>query len=163
MHEFEFPAISEILWAALNFVILYALLHFALYKPVLSMMDKREKEIADNLEGAAKANAEAAKLQEQLQAQMSQASAQAQEIVTKARQAAEADREATLAATRDEVERMRERATAEIQREREAALSAIRNEVAELTIAAASKVVGRSLDSDDHRRLAQEVVEGMGH
>jgi F-type H+-transporting ATPase subunit b len=163
LHEFEFPAISEILWAALNFVILYALLHFALYKPVLSMMDKREKEIADNLEGAAKANAEAAKMQQDLQAQLSQASAQAQDIVTKARQAAEADREATLTATRDEVDRMRERATTEIAREREAALSAIRHEVAELTIAAASKVVGRSLDSADHRRLAQEVVEGMGH
>lgn len=163
MHDFEFPAISEILWAALNFVILYFVLHKALYKPVLSMMDQREKEISDNLTGAAEANAQANEMRQELQAQLSQASAQAQDIVSKARQAAENDREATLTATREEVDRMRERATTEIQRERDAALSAIRQEVADLTIAAASKVVGKALDNDDHRRLANEVVAGMGH
>lgn len=160
--EFHFPEVPQIFWAFVNFLILFAVLSKILYKPILSAMSAREKEIADNIARAERANREAAELQRQLSEELARANAQAQEIVSGARKAAEAEREALLAATREESEKMREKARAEIAAERDLALAAIRREVADLAIMAASKVVRRSLDTAEHRRLAAEVIEGMG-
>ena len=67
-----------------------------------------------------------------------------------------------LAATREEIDRIRERATAEIQAEKQRALGELRAEVADLALAAASKVVGESLDDERQRRLVQEFLAESG-
>lgn len=160
--EFHFPEVPQVFWAFVNFLILFAALYKILYKPVLTTMSAREKEIAENIARAEAANREAAELSRRLNEQLAKANAEAQEIVANARKAAEADREALLAAAREEADRMREKAKADIARERDSALAAIREQVADLTILAASKLVRKSLDSAEHRRLVAEVVGEMG-
>lgn len=160
--EFHFPEVPQVFWAFVNFLILFAALYKVLYKPILSTMSAREKEIAGNIQRAEAANREAAELSRRLNDQLVRANAEAQEIVANARKAAEADREALLGVAREETDKMREKAKSDIVRERDSALAAIREQVADLTILAAGKLVRKSLDSADHRRLVAEVVEGMG-
>ena len=63
---------------------------------------------------------------------------------------------------RDETETERQRRLDDTKKQIEAetrrALDLIRTEVADLSLIAASKVTGKSLDSDDHRRLIEEAV-----
>ena len=77
--------------------------------------------------------------------------AQAQEISTRiqadARTQAQSDAETTLA-----------RARSEIQQERDAAIADLRKEFADMTIAAAEKVIGESLDRNAHKRLIDEAL-----
>lgn len=160
--EFHFPEVPQVVWAFINFLVLFGALYKILYKPILSTMTAREQEIADNIARAERANREAAELSARLNEQLARANAEAQEIVANARKAGEADREALLQVARDEADKMRERARADIARERDSALAAIREQVADLTILAAGKLVRKSLDSADHRRLVAEVVENMG-
>ena len=54
------------------------------------------------------------------------------------------------------------RALTEMQAEQEKALAAIRGEVVDLSLNAASQVLGRRVDSDDDRRLVQELVSQEG-
>lgn len=156
-----FPESKDIFWAAVNFLVLVGLLYKFLYGPVLGMMDKRSKDIEENIERAEKANQEAEALRVQLADQAAQAQAQAQETLAAARKAAEASRDEILTQARSEAARMIEKAQAAIEREKDAALAELRQEVADLAIAAAGKVIGKSLDTADHRRLVTEFMQGV--
>jgi F-type H+-transporting ATPase subunit b len=67
-------------------------------------------------------------------------------------------RDADIAATREELDRMRARATAEIEAEKHRALADLRAEVADLALAAAGKVVGESMTDQRQRRLVEEFL-----
>jgi F-type H+-transporting ATPase subunit b len=71
---------------------------------------------------------------------------------------AEETREADIAATRDELERMRVRAAAEIDAEKQRAIADLRAEVADLALRAAGRVVGETMTGDRQRRLVQEFL-----
>ena len=51
-----------------------------------------------------------------------------------------------------------ERARSEIQLERDQAIAELLREFADLTVSAAEKVIGQSLDRQAHRRLINEVL-----
>ncbi len=53
---------------------------------------------------------------------------------------------------------MLERARGEIQLERDNAIAELRREFADLTIAAAEKVIGQSLDRTAHQRLIEQAL-----
>ncbi len=53
---------------------------------------------------------------------------------------------------------MLERARTEIQLERDQAIAELRGEFADLTVSAAEKVIGQSLDRQAHQRLIDEVL-----
>jgi F-type H+-transporting ATPase subunit b len=76
---------------------------------------------------------------------------------------AQETREADIAATREELERMRERATNEIDAEKQRAIAELRGEVADLALAAASRVVGESMTDERQRKLVQEFLSSTGH
>jgi F-type H+-transporting ATPase subunit b len=66
--------------------------------------------------------------------------------------------EEARARAESEVEQMRARAVADIQLERDAAIASLRREFADITIAAAEKVINQSLDRSAHQRLIEEVL-----
>jgi F-type H+-transporting ATPase subunit b len=63
-----------------------------------------------------------------------------------------------MAATRAQLEQMRERAAADINAERERALADVRSQVAELALAAAGRVVGETMTSERERRLVDQFL-----
>ena len=71
---------------------------------------------------------------------------------------AQETRDADIAATRDELERMRVRAAADIQAEKDRALADLRSEVADLALAAAGRVVGETMSDQRQRRLVEEFL-----
>ena len=84
-------------------------------------------------------------------ATLAEARREANEILARAQKVAQETRDADIAATRDELERMRVRATDEIEAEKQRAIAELRGEVADLALAAASRVVG---EIDDRRATA---------
>jgi len=141
-----------------NFTILLVVLRMVLYKPVLKMLDERKQKIAEGLNAAEIARAEAASAQANIQAQLDSARKDGQEIVANAqgiatriqadaREQSAKDREAAL-----------ERARNEIQLERDRAISDLRSEFAGITVAAAEKVINQSLDEQSHRRVIDETL-----
>ena len=71
---------------------------------------------------------------------------------------AQETRDADIAATREELERMRARAATEIEAEKQRAIADLRAEVADLALAAAGVVVGESMTGDRQRRLVEEFL-----
>jgi F-type H+-transporting ATPase subunit b len=77
------------------------------------------------------------------------------------RVAGEKLREEMIAKGRSEQDELLERARREIALERDRAVAELRREAVELSIAAATKVIGRNLDSEADRRLVQEYLANL--
>jgi F-type H+-transporting ATPase subunit b len=75
---------------------------------------------------------------------------------------AQETRDADIAATREELERLRVRAAGEIEAEKTRALQEVRAEVADLALLAASKVVGETMTDERQRRLVEEFLRTSG-
>ena len=60
------------------------------------------------------------------------------------------------------LDRMRERATAEIDAEKQRAIAELRGEVADLALAAAGRVVGESMTGDRQRKLVDDFLRESG-
>jgi F-type H+-transporting ATPase subunit b len=141
-----------------NFIVLLLILRFTLYKPILRMLDERKQRIAEGLNAAETAREEAAAAQANIQQQLDQARREGQDIVANAQQVAGR----IQAEAREQSERDREayaaRARQEIQQERDRAIADLRAQFADLTVAAAGRVIGESLDAQGHRRIIEETL-----
>lgn len=141
-----------------NFFVLLLILRLTLYKPILRMLDQRKQKIAEGINAAEIARQEAQQAQASIQTQLDQARHEGQEIVGNAQTiAARIQQEAREQATRDR-EAATERARAEIQLERDRAIAELRTEFADITVSAAEKVIGQSLDRQAHQRIIDEAL-----
>ncbi|MCA9822290.1 MAG: F0F1 ATP synthase subunit B [Dehalococcoidia bacterium] len=141
-----------------NFVVLLVILRFTLYKPILGMLDDRKQKIAEGLNAAESAREEAAAAQANIQQQLDTARREGQDIVANAQQiAGRIQAESREAAERDR-QAAAERSRLEIQQERDRAIAELRAEFADLTVQAAGRVIGESLDADSHRRIIEETL-----
>jgi len=148
-----------IFWTILVFLILLGLLWRFGWPAILESVEKRERRIQQQLEEAERQRAESAALLEQHKRLLANAKAEAQEILAKAKQVAEKEHEALLAKARQEYDALLARARKEIAAEQEKAVRELRHEAVELSLAAASKLIGEKLDSEANRRLVMTYLE----
>jgi len=141
-----------------NFVVLLVVLRAFLFKPILKMLDERRAKIAEGLNAAELARAEAAQAQANIQGQIEAARKEGQELIANAQTiAGRIQTEAREQATRDRDVTV-ERARQEIQLERDRAIAELRGEFADITMRAAERVIGQSLDPQAHERIIQETL-----
>jgi len=149
------------IWTLVIFGILMFILAKTAWPAILKQVEEREARIRQQLEDAAKANAEAQRLLAEYQGQLSKARAEAQDLLAQGRVAGEKLREEMVAKGRTEQEELLERARREIALERDRAVAELRREAVELSIAAASKVIERNLDTDADRKLVQDYLSSL--
>lgn len=142
----------------LNFFILLVLLRMFLYRPILDMLDRRAQRIREGLEAADQSKEHAAQAEQEVAQQLDEARRQGQSLIGQAQEAANRIQEESRNQARREGEMLLERARSEIQLERDQAIAELRREFGELTVSAAEKVIGQSLDRQAHRRLIDEVL-----
>ena len=145
----------------INFVILLIILQRFLYKPLLAKMEERTGAIKRSLDEAQAARADAVRQQEENAAQLRAAYAEAASIRDQAlREAEEAGRkqlEAAQAQARKLVEDTKAQLDGEIRRARDE----LRRETTDLALAAAEKLVRRTLRDEDHRKIVTEAIAGL--
>ena len=151
--------VPTLLAQVVNVVILLVVLYFVAYKPVMRMLDERSKRIKDSMEQADAIKEQAARSEEEVKKQLAAANREGRERIDKSVKAGEEVKEKARQGARQEAEALITRARDEIKRERDEAIGELRKEVADLTIAAAEKVIDRSLDKEAHRDLIDKVLE----
>jgi len=154
--------LNEFIWTIINFIVFFLLLRIILFKPILKNIETRRQEIEQSLQRAEEANREAEALRRDFAEQVAAARREAQEIVSRAMKDVEETRMRKLAEIEEEAARRLEKAEEAIRREKELAIAALREEAANLAILAAGKVIERSLDSEDNRRLVRDFINEVG-
>jgi len=145
-----------------NFVILLVILQRLLYKPFLAKMQERTGAIQKSLEEAQAARAEAARQQEENEARLRAAYAEAAAIRAQALKEAAEEHKRLVDAARAESHRLIDGARAQMEADVRRARDELRREVAELATAVAEKLVRKSLRDEDHRRLLAEAIARVG-
>ena len=141
-----------------NFFLLLVVLRIFLYRPVLDMLDRRSQRIREGVEAADQSKERASQTEQEVAKQLQEARGQGQALITQAQEAAGRIQEESRSQARREAETLVERARGEIQLERDQAIAELRREFAALTVSAAEKVIGQSLDRAAHQRLIDEVL-----
>lgn len=143
------------------FGLLFALKKIA-WGPMLEAAEARESRIDEAIKHADKQRADAEALLEDYQTRVANVEREVAELRERGRADAEEARRQTLDKARGEADQLVARAKREIDASRLQALEDIRREAVTLGLAVAGKVVERSLDGDDQKRLAERVLAEVG-
>lgn len=143
------------------FVIVALVLAKFAYKPLLAMLEHRREQIAEALKNAERTRAELANAQAKAQEIVTQANLQATKLIDEGRAAAarvqEIETQKAVAAAEQIVTKAREAAAADHDR----MLMDLRREVGRLVVETTAKVSGKVLTSDDQKRLADETTREL--
>ncbi len=151
------------LWAFLSQLISFGIVFLILWRwafpAILSMLEKRQAVIREGVENAEKAEralAEATARAEQL---LLEARKQSQETIAQAAKLAEREARRIEEEARARAEEIEQQQVERIQQEAARARAELSRLVVNLAITAASKVISKSIDSKDNRRLVEEFVK----
>lgn len=149
-------------WTLVVFGLLFLILKKSAWPVILGAVEERERSIRAMLEEAARLAAEAkADLAKQQQA-LADANARAATILAEAKAAAEKERGLSIEKTRAEAEELLARARREIGAEKDRASAELRREAVDLALAAAGKLIGQRLESDEDKKIVTEYLATVG-
>ena len=149
-------------WTIVVFLLLLAVLWRYAYPALLGAVEARERALQEQLDEAERNRAESAALLAEHKKLLAEAKTQAHGLLVEARTSAEKERALATEKTMQEQQELLERARREIGSERDRAIAELRGEAVELSLAAASKLIGERLDSATDRKLVQEYLAGLG-
>ncbi len=145
------PVGPELIWGAVTFFLLWALMKFVLLKPVMKGMEDRQAKIRADIDAADTAKVGADSAVVEYDASLASARAEATRIIEDSRAQGEAKRKELVGAAEAEVAALRATAAEEIAVAKATAMGRIRGDVASIAVGAAGAVVGKQLDVEAHR------------
>jgi F-type H+-transporting ATPase subunit b len=151
-----------VLVASANFIVFAVILYLAFGKQVSGLLAARRERIEQGIRDAEQARRDRESAEAERLTTLGEARREANDILARAQKVAQETRDADIAATREELERMRVRATGEIEAEKQRALAELRGEVADLALEAAGKVVRETMTDARQRRLVEEFLAESG-
>jgi F-type H+-transporting ATPase subunit b len=152
------PGIGLMVWTLVAFGVLLLLLRNLAFPRIAENLDKRQHAIEESIDTAERTRREAEQLLAEYRQRLTEARQQAEEIVARARKAAEGHERESLEDARRTREELMAQTRRDIEAETRRAIQEIRSEVADLTVLAAEKVTRKSLTGDDQRRLVEEAL-----
>jgi F-type H+-transporting ATPase subunit b len=148
----------HLLAQTVSFAIVCGLLYRFAYKPVLKMLETRRQQIAQGFENAEKINARLKSIDDERQKVMVEAQAEAVRIVGTARETARNIVEQETLHARVLGQQMLRRAHDAAEQERERMMADVRREATHLVVETTAAVAGKVLTDADQRRLAAEAA-----
>ena len=145
----------------INFLFLVFVLAKFAYKPLAKMMEDRKNKIAGDLEAAEKAKASAEAIQKEYEEKLAAAKQEAAAIIENAQKAAQALQDKAVADTKAEQAKVIADAKAAIASDKKAAMDDVRAQVVDLAMAAAGKIIGQKLGTDEDKKMAGEIVDSI--
>jgi F-type H+-transporting ATPase subunit b len=152
------PELGLMVWTLLVFGISMFLLSRLAFPRIAEALDKRQRAIEESIDHAAQAKKEADELLAEYRARLKEAREQAEEIVARARKAADEHERSSVEEGKAKREELLEQARKDIDAETRRAIQEIRKEVADLTVLATEKVTRKVLTPEDQRRLVEEAL-----
>jgi len=145
----------------INFTIIVVVLTKFLYEPILTILEKRRREIQEGLEKTEKVRVEEEKLAAKRESVLAQARVEGGKLMEEAkRQAKEKEKEIIIAA-QEEAERILERARAERERLKQELLKDVRREVGELASSMAERLLGSVLNTKTHHMILSQHLKQL--
>jgi F-type H+-transporting ATPase subunit b len=150
-----------IFWTLITFVLVFFVLRWKAWGPILALVDEREKQIASAIESAKRERAEAEKLLADQKTAIAEARREAADMMRRNQQEVEKYREELMAKSRKEADEFKAQARREIEDQKAKAIAEIRSMAVDMAIDAAGKLISERMDDAKHRALAEQFVKGL--
>ncbi len=151
-------SLTEFIFYLINFLILIAVLAKFLYKPFLNLMDTRKQSIKDALDNAELTNRRADEKLQNYNKRIAKVEEESREIVRQAKAKADAQAKDIIEEANRKAEDMIAKAEQTIEREREKAVEEMRQEIAALAILVAEKIVEQEIQRVGQEAIVDEVI-----
>ena len=155
------PSLGLMIWTMLAFGITFLILRKLAFPRIQEALDKRQRAIEESIDSAERTRTEADQLLAEYRERLREARAQSEDIVARARKAAETTEREGLEAGRVKREELMAQTRADIEAETRRAIQEIRNEVADLTVMATEKVTRKTLTPADQEKLVEEALSEL--
>ena len=143
------------------FIQMYLIKRF-LFKPINNILEKR-KELADKeIREAREAKEEADSLKDQYESSLTNAHAEAAQIVSEAQKEAQSKADALVKEAQQEATDIKARAAADIEQEKKKAINEAKDEIGGLAMDIAGKVVEKEINEADHKKLIEDFISKVG-
>jgi F-type H+-transporting ATPase subunit b len=145
----------------ISFGIVCIVLYRFAYRPVLAILDQRRQQISEGLSNAEKIKAELARTEAQRQEKMAEVNAQATKMIEEARAAAKRVQEMETQKATVAAEQILIKAREAAERDRDRMLAELKREVGRLVVQTTATVTGKILTSEDQQRLTEEAAKQL--
>jgi len=146
----------------LVFAIVFAVLRAKAFGPVMAMLQERRRRIEEGEENLKKIRADLDQAEAKAQAIVDQANEDAERLIAEARESAQALQERKTQEATAEAAQILEKAREAAELEREQAMTALKREFGRLVVNTTSKVTGKVLTDEDQQKINQEAVGKIG-
>lgn len=133
-----------------------------LFKPVMKMIEDRQKEIDDLYADAGAAKDNALALEEEYTQKLAIAAQTGEEMVQQAVARGQKRKDEIIRQANERADAILEKANADIQQEKKKAINDAKDEISVIAIAIAEKVVDRELNPSDHEKLVDQFINDLG-
>lgn len=137
----------------INFGIIFFVLKKFLYKPVLTMLEKRKKETEETIERAKRMEHEEGKMKEKQEKLVADAKKEARIILEEAKKQAEEQKRMTLAEAHTEVQSILAKGKTQAAAYQKTVESDVRKQAVELASLMVQKLLPEILSDQDHKKL----------
>ena len=155
------PQPGLMVWTIITFVLLLLILRKLAWGPMLAMLDKREKAIAEALARSEQARAEAERILADQKTILDQARREAQELIERSRQDGERARQGMLGEAREQSEKIIAAGKQAIEQEKKSALQEIRTVAVDLALGAAARLIEVNADDRVQRGKVEQFVQEL--
>ncbi|AUN12962.1 ATP synthase subunit B [[Clostridium] sordellii] len=152
----------ELLFQLINTFLVFVILKKLLFKPVLGIIEARQKDIQTNLAQGEKTKSEGEKFKKEYEEKLSSAKDQGQEIIKQATLRAEKKSEEIISTAKNEATSIKEKASKDIAQERQKVMNEVKDDISSIALLAASKVIESDLDKSKHEKLINDFIKEVG-
>jgi len=124
-------------------------------------LDERERKIKDEIQSAEEAREQARAALQEYEQNLSQAREEAAQMIAKAKSEAKAAGEELRRKNEEELGRMKQRATQEIEAAKQNAITELHDRASELASTMAAKILEREINADDQQRLIEQSLDQL--
>jgi len=144
-----------------NFVLVFAILTYLLHKPLLKLLDDRNRGIKESLETAENLKKEAVESERRQQNMLEAAQTQANQLLSQTKQQALELEERLATQAQEKAEALLKKAAEDIQREHDQMKAELRGELADLVIRTTEKVVGTQVPEVRKQEQIRQLLEEL--
>jgi F-type H+-transporting ATPase subunit b len=152
----------QILISLINLTLLFLIIKKLLFKPVKKIFEKRQAELDGQYAAAAEAQERAEDDRRAWEQKLSEADAQANAILQNAADNARLRGDKLIAQAQERADGIIRVAQTEAELERKRAADGIKREIVEVSGALTEKMLGREINTEDHRALIDSFIEEIG-
>ena len=160
------PLVTVDFWTLIfqicNLFIQVFLIKKFLFKPINNVLEKRQNLADKAIKEAREAKEEADSLKDQYESSLTNAHAEAAQIVSDAQKEAQAKADALVHDAQKQATDIKARAAADIEQEKKKAINEAKDEIGGLAMDIAGKVVEKEINENDHKKLIEDFISKVG-